>query len=190
VSARYFRRAVATAAALCLCLTACGDGAAKPAGGAQDPSDAEVRAFAAAYLATTRSEVASLTIKDHHVGLYVRGTPDWSLDTYVTQLPLAAETSRAMLLRWPALNDVDVCGDAPWKTHAAGVTFVPGVQVHLYRDRLRALPARITAPGEVIRESLRVVSGEDHALDMFLDAKVREESAAYQVAYKAAGTKS
>jgi hypothetical protein len=188
VSTRYLRRAVATAAALCLCLTACGNGATRQSG-AQDPTDAELRAFAAAYLATTRSEVASLTIKDHHVGLYVRGNPDWTLDTYVTQLPLAAETSRAMLLRWPALNDVDICGDAPWKPHAADVTFVPGVQVHLYRDRLRTLPARITAPGDVIRESLRVVSGQDHALEMFLDVKIREESAAYQTAYKAAGKK-
>lgn len=188
MSTRYFRRAVATAAALCLCLTACGNGATRQRA-AQDPSDADIRAFAADYLATTRSAVASLTIKDHHVGLYVRGEPDWTLDTYVTQLPLAAETSRAMLLRWPALNDVDICGDAPWKPHADGVTFVPGVQVHLYRDRLRTLPARIVAPGEVIRESLRVVSGQDHALEMFLDVKIREESAAYKTAYKSAGKK-
>jgi hypothetical protein len=146
-----------------------------------------VRAFAAGYLAATRSEVASLMVTDHHLGLYVRGNPAWTLDTYITQLPLAAEASRQMLLRWPALSDVDICGDAPWRPHSATVPFVPGSRVQLFRDRLRELPAPITTPGEVIREGLRVVSGPDHALEMYLDVRIREESAAYKVAYIAAG---
>jgi hypothetical protein len=188
VRTRNLRRAVATAAALCLCLTACGNGAAKP-GGAQDPSAAEVRAFAATYLATTRSEVASLMVENHHVGLYVRGTPAWALDTYITSLPIAAETSRQMLLRWPALLDVDICGDAPWRPHSAEVTFVPGSRVQLFRDRLRTLPATLSSPADVLREGLRVVSGTDHALEYSLDLRIREESAAYKTAFRAAGKK-
>jgi hypothetical protein len=184
LSTSYLRRAVATAAAFWLC--GCGNGAVKPPT-AGDPSPAQVRAFAAAYLATTRSAVVSLMVKDHHVGLYVGGDPAWTLDTYVDQLPLAAETSRAMLLRWPALKDVDICGDAPWRPHSATVPFVPGSQVHVFRDRLATLPARLDGPGDVMRESLRVVSGQDHALEMFLDPRIRQESAAYVTAYLAAG---
>jgi hypothetical protein len=143
-----------------------------------------VRAAAAGYLAATRSEVASLMVEDGHVGLYVRGVPAWSLDTYVTQLPLAVETARAILLRWPALGDVDVCGDAPWLPHAAGVTFVPGSRVQLFRDRLTDLPARVTTPGQVLREGLRVTGPNGaHPVEYFLDARIRTGSAAYKEAY-------
>ena len=199
MTARTSRRAVATAAALCLSvsLAACGRGgdpapAASPAPGAgatgdattRDPTQDEVRAAAAEYLAAVGAEVASVMVKDHHVGLYVRGKPAWPLDTFVTQMPRAAETARAMLVRFPTLNDVDVCGDGPWLEHGPGVTFVPAVRVQVFRAQLPNLPERFDSPAQVL--GLGLV--EPHRLEHFLDNRIRTESQAYRTAYKNAGS--
>jgi hypothetical protein len=205
VTRRTFRRAVAFATALWLSTTGCDPGAAPGAappspygsgaygsgtyatGTARapgEPTDAEIRAAAAAYLAEVRAEVVSVNVKDGHLGLYVRGVPEWSLDQFVEQLPLAAATTREMLVRWPALADVDICGDGPWLPHPAGVDFVPAVRVQVFRDRLARLPERFASPAQVL--GLGLV--EPHALEHYVDDRIRNESAAYRTAYKNAGS--
>ncbi len=168
-------RAVATAAAFVLS-AACSHGSAVT----HDPSEADVRAAAAGYLQRVHAEVASLTVKDHHVGLYVRGMPAWSLDEFVTQLPDAAETARAMLLRWPGLRDVDVCGDGPWLDHPNGATFVPALRVQLFRDRMAKLPGRFTKPEQVL-----AAGGPQQSIGFYVDPRIITESEAYRQAFRA-----
>jgi hypothetical protein len=175
VSHRYVTRAVATAAALVLSAACSAGNAVK-----HDPSVADVRAAAEAYLRQAHAEVASLTIKDHHVGLYVRGAPAWSLDAFVEQLPAAAETARAMLLRWPGLADVDICGDGPWLAHPNGADFVPAARVQLFRDRLAKLPGRFTKPEQVL-----AAGGREQALGYYLDPRIITGSEAYRQAFRA-----
>jgi hypothetical protein len=171
----YVRRAVATAAALWLC-AACSAGIATT----RDPSVEDVRAAAAAYLAGVHAEVASLMVKDHHVGLYVRGNPAWSLDAFVDQLPAAAETARAILGRWPGLRDVDICGDGPWLPHPNGATFVPAVRVQLFRDKLAGLPGRFTRPEQVL-----LAGGPQQTIGFYVDPRIITKSAAFQRAFRA-----
>lgn len=175
MSRPYVTRAVAIAAAFVLC-AACSQGI----GTTRDPSEAEVRAAAASYLQRVHADVASLTVKDHHVGLYVRGTPEWSLDEFVTQLPDAAETARAMLLRWPGLRDVDVCGDGPWLDHPNGARFVPAARVQLFRDRLAKLPGRFTKPEQVL-----AAGGPQQSIGFYLDPRIITRSEAYRRAFRA-----
>jgi len=174
----YVTRAVATAAALWLSV-ACSGGSRVT----REPSEAEVRAAAAAYLTGVHAEVASVMVKDHHVGLYVRGVPAWSLDAFVEQLPAAAETARAMLLRWPGLRDVDVCGDGPWLDHPNGAGFVPAARVQLFRDKLARLPGRFTKPEQVLS-----AGGPEQTIGFYLDPRIITGSEAYRLAFRANAT--
>jgi hypothetical protein len=178
---RYVPRAVATAAALALsaALTGCSSGTAVT----HDPSVADVRAATAAYLTQWHAEIASLTVKDHHVGLYVRGVPDWSLDAFVEQLPAAAETARAVLQRWPGLRDVDVCGDGPWLPHPNAAAFVPAVRVQLFRDRMARLPDRFSKPEQVL-----AAGGPQQSIGFYLDPRIITRSEAYRRAFRANAT--
>lgn len=153
---------------------ACSSGSDAPP---REPTAAEVEAAAHDYLKTVRAEVVSVMVKDGHLGLYVRGVPEWPLDTFVDQLPVAVETARSMLERWPALADVDICGDGPWLPHPNGAKFVPAVRVQVFRDRLPRMPDKVATPADVMR-----AGGTDRSLDYFLEPRIVAESASYRAA--------
>lgn len=159
---------------LAFVLAACGgpDRAATPAG---NPTQADVRAAGAAYLREVRAEVVSVRIEENHVGLYVRGVPEWTYDQFVEYLPLAAETARAMLARWPSVADVDICADGPWLPRDDYADFATASRVQVYRDRLDRLPARFTDPAQVMR-----AGGTERTVDYYLDPKIVTGSARYR----------
>lgn len=175
----------AAAAGLALALAAAGCAAGRPAASPspaplttlldRDPTEDEVRAAGADYLRAVRAEVVSITVEDHHVGLYVRGTPEWTLDQFVEHLPVAAEAARAMIARWPTVASVDICGDGPWLPRDEYDDFASASRVQVFRDRLDRLPPRFTTPAEVMR-----AGGTDRVLDYYLDPKIVTESAAYR----------
>lgn len=166
-----------------LALVACGSSPA-PEGPLRDPTVEEVRAASRAYLEATRSEIVSITVKDHHVGVYVRGTPEWSLDQFVEYLPTATKAAREMLEGWPTVLDVDICGDGPWLPHDGYEDFAPASRVQVFRDRLARMPAEIATPADVIREG-----GTTRSMDYYLDQRIISESRAYRDAAKASSAK-
>lgn len=141
----------------------------------RDPTEDEVRAASAGYLRDVRAEIVSITIKERNVGVYVRGTPEWTLDQFVEYLPVAAEAARAMLLQWGTIASVDICGDGPWLPHDEYDDFASASRVQVFRDRLDRLPARFTTPAQVLYEG-----GTARSLDHYLDAKIVTGSALYR----------
>ena len=170
---RYVIRALLLA--FCLAVSGCSSG-----GTPRDPTVDEVRAAGAAYLKAAGAELVSIMVEDRHVGFYVRGAPEWSVDRFVENLPLAAETARDMLARWPTIDDVDICGDGPWLPHPPGTEFVPASRVQVFRDRLERLPERLARPEDVMR-----AGGTDRSLDYYLDQRIVSTSAAYKRAIRA-----
>jgi hypothetical protein len=175
----YRRPAVALAAAAFAVLTACSDGAPAPRaapsgspGAADVPTEAAVRAQTADLLARYDLDVASFMVTDGHLGYYLRPKPGWPVDEYVRQLPDAAETARALLARYPALVDVDVCVDGPWLPHGPDKTFVPASRVLLKRADAARWPARFTDPADVLVAGL-----DEQSVEYFLDARVLESRA-------------
>ncbi|HEV2888901.1 MAG TPA: hypothetical protein VGX28_00845 [Frankiaceae bacterium] len=150
----------------------------------REPTDAEVREASAAYLAATRSEVVSITVEDGHVGVYVRGVPEWSLDAFVEHLPVAAEAARDMLALWPEVDDVDICGDGPWLPHEEYTDFATASRVQLFRDRMGRVPARFETAAQVIREG-----GTTRSIDYYLDGRIIRESRAYRDAARTSSRK-
>ena len=173
------RRAGLLLALAALTTVACGTSG--PPARAADPTVEEVRAYAAGYLRDVKAEVVSITVEKHHVGLYVRGVPEWTLDQFVEHLPLAAETARAMLARWTSIGDVDLCADGPWLPHDEYDDFATASRVQLYRDRLDRVPARFATPADVMH-----AGGTVQSIDYYLDTKIVTGSARYRTEAKAA----
>lgn len=157
---------------------------ALPTVAGRNPTDAEVRAASAAYLAATRSEIVTVMITDRHVGVYVRGNPEWTVDQFVEHLPVAAEAAREMLALWPHVNDVDICGDGPWLPRDDYTDFASASRVQLFRDRMARVPARFETPAQVIHEG-----GTTRSIDYYLDARIVRESRVYRDAARTSSRK-
>jgi hypothetical protein len=118
--------------------------------------------------------VVEVEAKQKHVGLYFRQRTPNTPDQLFRLTPRLLAASRALLLAFPAADDLDICQDAPWAPHPDPDTFVTAAQVQVFRDRLDRTPAAAVSTRDVLALALR-----DKAIGLVLDKRILRESPAY-----------